>query len=129
FLVPANPELGTFARRCFPLRQGADTLGYLWLIDKPRLTAADIEVANEYGKRIVLVLAAARKATTEAARRSEHVLSQMLQAQTAEYCRALARQSSLPSDGIVTLWSFELKAVKHRSQWKSTRLRITHVYK
>lgn len=73
------------------------------------------------------MLAAARKATTEAARRSEHVLSQMLQAQTAEYCRALARQSSLPSDGLVTLWSFDLKAVKPRSQAQSAGPRIAQV--
>lgn len=44
--IPANPELGSFARVCVPIRCQRTLLGYLWLFDQPApLTDAQLEQA------------------------------------------------------------------------------------
>ncbi len=45
--LPANPELGTLARICVPIRWHGTLLGYLWVIDADSsLTAEDLDVVN-----------------------------------------------------------------------------------
>lgn len=46
--IPANDELGSFARVCVPIRCHRTLLGYLWLFDRPSpLTDAQLEQAAE----------------------------------------------------------------------------------
>ncbi|WP_449282427.1 helix-turn-helix domain-containing protein [Leucobacter sp.] len=40
--VPGHPEYATLDRVCFPIRSGGRLLGYLWVIDEPRLGEARI---------------------------------------------------------------------------------------
>lgn len=110
FLVPGSSELATLPRWCFPLYQGGEALGYLWLIDVPGLTAEEMEVAGEFAERMALVLAASRREVTEAARRSEYFLSRMLQLRSAEDFYELARQSPLAAEGEINVWCFGLTA-------------------
>ncbi|GAA1393390.1 helix-turn-helix domain-containing protein [Luteococcus peritonei] len=41
--IPANPQYGMLPRVCFPVRRGTELCGYLWLIDEPPVSAAEIE--------------------------------------------------------------------------------------
>jgi len=41
-LLEADEELGTLARRCFPLRTGSTLHGFIWLIDEPPMSPEEV---------------------------------------------------------------------------------------
>lgn len=108
FQVAANSELGTLPRWCFPLAQGTEVLGYLWLIDDPEISDHDLDVAEEYSTRLTLEISAAQQAANESTIRSAHYLSEMLQVNSRPDLENIIAESPLPTDGVITVWCFAI---------------------
>lgn len=55
--IPANPELGMWARICVPIRVGEHLLGYLWLFDEPvPVSDGDVALAVEFAAELAIAL-------------------------------------------------------------------------
>ncbi|HEU4599689.1 MAG TPA: helix-turn-helix domain-containing protein, partial [Solirubrobacterales bacterium] len=58
--VPENREFEMAARTCVPVRFNEILLGFLWLIDEPEMSSAQLEKANGYAEEIAIALYRAR---------------------------------------------------------------------
>lgn len=77
--VAENRELGMDARLCVPLRFEEALLGYLWLIDEPKLTeAATLAVVDAYAEQMAAELARARRLEDAAREHRTELLQRLL---------------------------------------------------
>lgn len=56
--LPANEEFGMLPRVCFPIRQGRQLSGYLWLFDEPPVSEKEIEAAGRTVSQLADILGA-----------------------------------------------------------------------
>jgi hypothetical protein len=77
--VPANAEFGMDGRLCFPLRFEGDILGYLWLIDRPRMEdRRSLAIAGEYAEQLATELARVRRLENAERERQAQLLVALL---------------------------------------------------
>ncbi|MFC9556368.1 PucR family transcriptional regulator [Rhodococcus sp. NPDC056960] len=75
---PSNPALQTLPRVCIPMRARGELQGYLWLIDSPPLTDADITAAAGTASAIAEVLHQQSQSTTTVLDREAQLVSVLL---------------------------------------------------
>jgi len=96
--VPANPELEMDARLCVRLRFDETVLGYLWLIDEPRLVDGErLQVATAYADQMAAELARARRLEDMSRKLHGDALGRLLFGQDPE-----AAADQLYSEGMLT---------------------------
>jgi hypothetical protein len=78
--IPASEELGTLARLVIPLLSDGRELGFLWLIDDPQLTAAQIEEAASAAAEASAVLAEQMARASESAETGRQLIDGLLAA-------------------------------------------------
>lgn len=106
--VPANAQLGSLPRYCFPIRTEDRLLGFMWIIDVPPLTPTEIELIVSYRDRMRDALAANFE-RRDALFRGSNELTQRLIGQGDESALTdAARAGLLPSFGQAAVWSVAL---------------------
>lgn len=103
--VAANPEVGGWARLCVPLREGPHLLGFLWLLDEPRIDAAELRAVDAVVPELTAALARLAAEDDEEQRSDVEALAALLGddpvARDAAVS-ALADRGRLPASGPVT---------------------------
>lgn len=108
--VPPHPTLHTLPRWCFPIRTGARLLGFLWVINEPRLTDAEVDLAGTYAARVRDVLARNVEQADAILGSSIQFTNTLLVDGRSEALDEAGRAGRLISLGPATVWSFALSS-------------------